>query len=166
MGARGFNVAEEGHVVSILSPQSISGGVTSTPFHMKYAAKANIIIQYGALAGAPGAITVKACSDASGDGATAIPFTYYTKSAAGNTADTLDLVTGPSAANSATAEGFTPADNINTFVEIVIQSDQLPAGLPYIEVTLASGAVANYASAVAILTGLSYAGSQQPTVTT
>lgn len=167
MGARGFNVAEEGHVVSILSPQSISGGVTSTPFHLKYAGKANILVQFGALAGAPGVVILNACSNAAGAGATPIPFTYYTKSTAGNTTDTLDLNgSTPSAAFAATAAGFTPADTANTFFEIVVQSDQLPAGLPYLQLSLASGAVANFASAIAILTGLDYAGGQQPTVTT
>ncbi|GGA80734.1 hypothetical protein GCM10011507_34940 [Edaphobacter acidisoli] len=167
MGARGINLAEEGHVISILSPQSISGGVAATPFNLKNAAKANIIIQLGALAIAPGAITLNACSDISGDGATAIPFTYYKQTTSGNANDTLSLNgSTPSTAFAATSAGFTPADTANTFYEIVVQADQLPAGLPYLQLELACGSGADYASAVAILTGLNYPGSQQPTATT
>jgi len=166
MAARGFNIFEEGHVVQILSPGSISGGVTSTYFNLKTAAKANILINIGALAAAEGALTLLAASNNAGAGATAIPFTYYTKSTTGNAADTLDLVTGPSAANSATAAGFTPANTANTFVGIVIEEDQLPAGLNYLAIAFADGTNADYVAASAILTGLSYPGSQQPSATT
>ena len=165
-GARGSNLAEEGHPISILSPQSISGGVAATPFNMKNAAKANIIIQFGALAIAPGAVTLNACSDISGDGAIAIPFTYYKQTTAGNANDTLVANSGPSTAFAATASGFTPADTPNTFYMLVVQSDQLPAGLPYLQLELACGSGADYVSAVAILTGLNYPGSTQPTATT
>lgn len=167
MGARGINLAEEGHPISILSPQNISGGVAATPFNMNNAGKACIFVQFGALAGAPGAITLNACSNISGAGATAIPFAYYQQTTAGTANDTL-LLNGstPSTAFAATSAGFTPANAANTFYMLVVQADQLPAGLNYLQLELACGAVVDYASAIAILTGLAYAGSQQPTATT
>lgn len=166
MGARGINLAEEGHVISIISPQNITGGKAATIFSMANAAKANILIQFGALAAALGAITLNACSDISGDGATAIPFTYYQQPVAGNAIDTLELNgSTPSTAFAATSAGFTPADAANTFCILVVQADQLPAGLPYLQLEIANGANADFVSAAAILTGLAYAGSQQPTAT-
>jgi hypothetical protein len=167
MGARGFNVAEEGHIVSVLSPQNITGGAAGTVFNMKNAAKANIVIQFGALAAALGAITLNACSNISGAGATPIAFSYYQQITAGNANDTLELNgSTPSTAFAATTAGFTPADAANTFVILEVQADQLPAGLPYIQLEIANGANADFVSALAILTGLAYPGSQQPTATT
>jgi len=167
MEARGFNVAEEGHLVSVLSPQNATGGVAGTVFNMKNAAKVNIVIQFGALAAALGAITLNACSNIAGAGATAIPFTYYQQVTAGNANDTLELNgSTPSTVFAATAAGFTPTDAANTFVILVVQADQLPAGLPYLQLEIANGANADYVSALAILTGLAYPGTQQPTATT
>lgn len=167
MGARGINLAEEGHIISILSPKSISGGAAATAFNLKNAAKANIIIQIGAEAAALGAITLNACSDIAGDGATAIPFSYYQQPVTGNNIDTLELNgSTPSTAFSATSAGFVPAAVANTFVVLVVQADQLPQGLPYLQMEIANGANADFVSAVAILTGLAYAGSQQPSATT
>lgn len=166
MGARGINLAEDGHPISILSPQSISGGLTSIFFNLKTAAKANILLQLGALAAAPGAVTLLAASSAAGAGAVAIPFTYYQQPTAGNVNDTLAQNGGPSTAFAATAAGFVPADAANTFYVIEVQSDQLPAGLPYLALSIADGTNADFASALAILTGLDYPGSTQPTATT
>jgi hypothetical protein len=167
MGARGINLAEEGHIVSILSPKSISGGAAATIFNMKNAGKANIIIQFGAEAAALGAITLNACSDIAGDGATAIPFTYYQQPVAGNNIDTLELNgSTPTTAFAATAAGFVPANVANTFALLVVQADQLPMGLPYLQLEIANGANVDFASAVAVLTGLAYAGSTQPSATT
>lgn len=166
-GARGFNIFEEGHVISILSPKNGTGGATAIPFNLKNAAKACILLQLGATAGAPGIVTLNACSDAGGDGAVAIPFTYYQQPTAGLTNDTLALNgSTPSTAFAATAAGFTPANAHDTFYGIVVQADQLPAGLPYLELVVAEGANANFVSAVAVLTGLNYAGASQPTATT
>jgi hypothetical protein len=165
MGARGLNVAEEAHVVSILSPGSLSGGETSTYFNLKTAYKANIIVQLGALAAAPGALTLLAAADNTGTGATAIPFTYYTKSTAGDSNDTLDLNVGASPAFAATAAGFVPANAANSFAILVVNADQLPSGLPYVALAFADGTNVDFVSAVAILTGLSYPGPQQPSAT-
>ncbi len=167
MGARGISLASEGHIVSILSPSNITGGAAGTPFNLKNAAKANIVIQFGALAAALGAITLNACSSIAGAGATPIPFTYYQQPTTGNANDTLELNGNtPSNAFAATAAGFVPAFAANTFAILEVQADQLPAGLPYLQLEIANGANANYVSALAILTGLTYSGSQQPTATT
>ena len=84
----GFNIAELGHLVNILPPQSISGGVTAQAFSTKNMEHVSIIIQIGAFGAAlPTAILLNACSAAAGTGATAIGFRYYLSSAQGTSAD-------------------------------------------------------------------------------
>ena len=166
MGARGINLAEEGHPVSILSPQNVTGGVTSTAFSLKNAGKANIFLQIGALSATLGAVTLNASTSAAGANPTAIPFTYYQQPTAGNANDTLALNgSTPSSAFSATSAGFVPANAANTFYVLVVQADQLPQGSPYLQLAIADGTDTDYVSALAVLTGLAFAGNQQPSAT-
>src|SRR5580698_7786552 len=89
MGARGFNVAVEGHVVPILNPGSISGGVSGLIFSLRNASKANIIITWGALAAAQGAVTLNACTTQAGANPTPIAFDRYQQLLAGSGNDVL-----------------------------------------------------------------------------
>lgn len=160
MSVKGFYTAQEGHVVSILSPQSISGGVTATPFHLKNNAHADIVIQLGAQAAANTKILLNACTNAAGAGATAIPFDIFTQETAGN----LNDVT--SGRTPVTAAGYTPTANANTFYIVSIDAASLPQGSPYLQLQITNGANANFASAVAILSGGRNTSDQSLTVTT
>jgi hypothetical protein len=159
MGARGTNLAFEGHAVPVLNPGSISGGVSGQVFSLKGAAKANIYIGWGALAAAQGAVTLSACSDLAGDNPTPIAFTRYTQASAGAGNDVF------SQPQAVTAAGFTPSDTPNTLDLLVIQADQLPQGLPYLKLSIADGTNVDYAYALAVLTGLRYDGEQNPSAT-
>ena len=159
MSARGFNLAIEGHIVPVLAPASISGGVSGQIFSLKDAAKANIIIYWGVLAAAPGAVTVSACSDLAGDNAVAIGFDRYTQAVAGAGHDVL------SARSVVTSAGYTPSDVANTVDVLHIQADQLPTGTAYLKVSIADGTNADYASVIAVLTGIRYQGDSNPSAT-
>ena len=160
MGARGIYVAQEAHVVSVLSPQNITGGVTGTPFALKTYAHASIIVQLGAQAAAATKILLNACSNAAGAGATAIPFDIFTQETAGNTNDVT------SGRLPQTAAGYTPSANANIFYILELDAATLPAGLPYVQLQITNGANADYASAVAILSAGRNTSDQSLTVTT
>jgi hypothetical protein len=159
MGARGFNIVQEGHIVPVLNPASISGGVTGQIFSMRDAAKCAIIIGWGALAAAQGAVTLSACSDLAGDNATAIAFDRWTQTTAGAGNDVLGARTA------VTSAGFTPSDTPSTLDVIEVQADQLPDGKPYLKLAIADGTNADFGYATAILTGLRYQGESNPSVT-
>ena len=74
MGAKGFVIAEEGHIVNILPAVDITGGVTPQAFSMKNHAHASIILTVGVSAAAWTKIIINECTDHTGAGATAIPF--------------------------------------------------------------------------------------------
>ncbi|MDP9039833.1 MAG: hypothetical protein M3O02_11275 [Acidobacteriota bacterium] len=159
MSARGFNIAQEGHTVLVLNPGSISGGVVGQVFSLKNAAKANIIIQWGALAAAQGQVQLFACSDLAGDNPVAIGFDRFQQVASGAGNDVL------AARVAVPAAGYLPSDVPNTIDVLVIQADTLPTGTSYLKLAIADGTNVDYAAAVAILTGLSFQGDSNPSAT-
>jgi len=159
MGARGYNIAEEGHVVPVLNPASISGGLTGLVFGMRFASKANIIIQWGALAAAQGAVTLNACTSEAGANPTPIAFDRYQQLLAGAGNDVL------AGRVSVTAAGYTPSDVPNTVDVLHVQADELPPGSPYLQLAIADGTNVDFASAVAVLTGVRYQGVSNQTAT-
>lgn len=163
----GFNVSEAGHVVSVISPQNITGGVTGQAFYMKRHKHVSIIIQLGAQAAAFTKILLNLCSSAAGAGATAIPFNYYSQTTAGNSNDVL------SALLTSTAAGVTPTGNANTFYVIEMDANELEAAsvglgesgdFAYLQLQLTNGANADFVSAVAVLSGARDAEVSSPTV--
>lgn len=160
MSFNGFYVAQEGHVVSLISPQNISGGDTGQIFNMSGYRHASIIVQLGAQAAQATAIKLNACTDAAGDGATAIPFDIFTQETAGNANDVLSTRTSVAVA------GYQPSGNANIFYVIELDAAALPQGSPYVQLQITNGANADYASAVAILSGGRFVGDQSPTATT
>jgi hypothetical protein len=159
MGARGVNLAQEGHVVPIILPASITGGATSAVFGMRSGTKANILLQFGALAAAPTAVTLLACTDITGATSQAIPFDVYQQVLAGAGNDVFGVRTP------VTAAGYVPVNVAGHLDLIEVQDDQLPQGYPYLKLVVGSPAAANFASAVAVLTGLRFAGESNPTAT-
>lgn len=164
MSAKGFRVAEAGHVVNALPPVDITGGKTTQAVDTALASHVSFILQLGVSAAAPGAVTVQAGSataaiGANVAGATALPFRVYKQETAGASNDVLDVGTD------VTASGFTLSANDGIFYVIEVDADQLPSGKPYVQLALANGANSVIASVVALLSGLRYAGLSNPTVT-
>jgi hypothetical protein len=159
MGARGFNIAQEGHVVPIVLPESISGGVSSQVFGLRNAAKCNILLILGALAAAEGNVQLFACTDLAGDNAVAIGFDLWTQAAAGPGNDVLGV------RQSIPAAGYTPADTPGIASVLHVQADQLPQSNPYLKLVLGDGTNADYACAVAVLTGVRYQGESNQSAT-
>jgi hypothetical protein len=164
MSAKGFRVAESGHVVNALPPVDVTGGKTSQAVKMAIAGHVSFILQIGVSAAATGAVTVQAgtATAAVGSdvaGAAAIAFRVYKQETAGADHDVLD------AGTDVTTAGFTPSAADGIFYVIEIDADQLPAGSPYVQLKIANGTNSVIASAVAVLSGLRLAGLSNPTVT-
>ena len=159
MGARGFNVAQEGHTVLVLAPGSISGGVTGQIFSLRNAAKCNIVLAWGALAAAEGAVQLFACSDINGDNPQAIGFDRFQQVAAGAGNDVL------APRQAVTSAGYTPNDVADTVDVLHVQADQLPTGFPYLKLTVADGTNADYAAGIAILSGVRFQGESTQSAT-
>lgn len=149
------NIAEEMHVVNILPPQDVDSGKTSDIFSMKNYAHATIIVQCGATNADAGNITIEECDDLDGTNDTAIGFSYYKEETAGG--DTL------SAKQTATAAGIDVSANDNTIYVIEIDASQLSAGYPCLCLKWSDPGGATFGSAVAILSGARYAGSESAT---
>jgi hypothetical protein len=164
MSAKGIRLSESTHVVNALPPVDITGGTTSQAVKLALGGHVSFVLQIGASAAAPGAVTVQAGSataavGAAVTGAAALAFRVYKQETAGAANDVLD--TGTDVA----ATGFTPAATDGIFYVIEIDADALPAGKPYVQLALANTVNSVIASAVAVVSGLRYAGLSNPTVT-
>jgi hypothetical protein len=157
-------LAQDGHIVNILPPVNVTGGTTAQAFSMAQADHADIILLIGADASGLGTITVQAGTATAAVGATvagaaAIPFSVWKQETAGASKDVLGVRTAVASA------GFSPSANANIFYVIGVNANDLPAGSNYVQLVLANGANTCIAGAVAILTGLGYAGESNPTAT-
>jgi hypothetical protein len=151
---KGFVIAQQGHVVVALAPVSASGGKTAQAFSMKKYQHASIILAIGAQAAQMTSVVLNACTDASGDNPTAIPFNLFKCESAGQ--DTLGAKTPE------TAAGFVPSATAGIFYVIEIDASELPQGSPYLQVVIANGANADFAAVIAILSGARFAEDQSP----
>ena len=149
-----FNAAQEGHVVSVLSPVDINGGSTSESFHMANWSHASIIIMGGVSAGAS-TVTVSENTDASQSGTTAIAFNYAAETTAAG--DTLGALTACS------SSGFATSTNNGIIYVIEIDAAQLSAGYEWITVHFSNPSASNIAGVVAVLSGGRYASDQSAT---
>ena len=161
MSAKGFYLAQEGHVVPLFLPGSTAGGKTSAAFSLACWAHASIILMLGATTGTqPGDITLNACSDATGANPVAIPFDIF----ACETSNTDVMgVRMPM-----TAAGYVPVPNSNIFYVIEFDASKMAVlGKSYLQLSLANaGGNALLASAVAILSAGRFAGESSATVLT
>jgi hypothetical protein len=151
---KGYNIAEDGHVVNILPPVDVNGGVSSDVFSMKDAAHVDIIVQVGVSAAAP-TITVEECDNFTPTTPVAIGFDYYAETTAGG--DTL------AARATATNAGFAISANDNIFYVISIDASELSRGYPNLRITFSNPGASVIASAVAILSGYRFKGSTTQT---
>ena len=159
MGARGYNIAEEGHVVSLLGAENISGGVASQVFTLRDAAKCNIILGFGAESAAPGTLQLFAGTDSTMATSLPILFDLYRQETNGSNFDTLAPRLPVPAA------GYALPGTPNTYYILHVQADQLPHEYPWLQLRIADGANTDLAAAFAVLTGLRYAGANQPSAT-
>ena len=145
---KGINLAEQGHVVSVIPPIDLNGGATTGDrFSMANAAKAQIFLTYG-VTGAATTVTVEECDDASGSNVTAIAFDVYKEETA--LGDTLGDRTA------VTSSGFTTSTNNGIIYVIDIDAAQLTDGRSYIGLKISDPGSGTLASAVAILSGWRY----------
>lgn len=145
MGAKGINLAEEGHIVNIIPPVDINGGVTNSDvFSLKNYAHATIILQLG-VTGAACTPTVEECDDFVPTNVTTIAHARYDEETAAG--DTL------SARSVKAAAGVATSTNNNIMYVFEIDADELTDGRPNLRLVLSDPGVATFASAVAILTG-------------
>lgn len=154
--SKGFYSTQDGHWVPLLYPVDETGGKTLKAFSMAQYAHASILLLIGVSAAAPGLITLNACTDAAGTGATAIAFNVFK----GETTDTDTL----GARVAVTSAGFTPPATDKIFYVIEIDAESLPQGSPYIQVVEANTTNSVIASAAALLSGPRQACDQSPTV--
>ena len=148
-------IAEEGHIVSILPPVDINGGaVESDYFGTQNADHVSIVLTLG-VTGAASTITLFESDDAAGTTETAIAFDYYAEETAAG--DTLGARTA------ATTSGFATSTNDGIIYVIEVDAAQLTEGYPYLVLKLSNPAVATLASAVAVLSGNRYSGTDHPT---
>lgn len=154
---RGFNIAEQGHIVQITAPVDVTGGATGQCFGMAKYHHASIIVAIGASAAAFTAIIVKQCTASDGTGATAIPFSIYKQETAGASHDVLGARTAVAAA------GYAPSANDAIFYVIELDASELADGSPWVQVVLTNGTNSVIAGIFAVLSGPRYANTQAPT---
>ena len=152
MGARGFNVADEGHVVQLLAAENVSGGVSSQIFSMRGAAKCNILVGFGAESAAEGLMQLFAATDNTGATKVAIPYDLYKQETSGLNNDVL------SGRVAVPATGYQLPGTAFTFYVLHIQADQLPQGYPELQLVIADGTNTDYAAAFAVLSGVRFQG--------
>jgi hypothetical protein len=153
---KGFNIAEEGHVVNILPPVSIVAATQSDVFSMKNFGHASIIVQAGVTDADAGNITILACDNFTPSNTTAIDFSYCAEETAAG-----DTLTSRTAAAAATGIDVSANNGITYVIEI--DAAQLPAGKPNLQLNWSIPGGATLVSAVAILSGARYSGDQNAT---
>ena len=145
--ARGFNVAEQGHVVSLFSPVSHSTAASSEVFSMEGWAHCTIILHKGV--GSASTIVLEECSAFAGTGhRTFTPYKYAQEATASG--DTLDA-----AMAAGTTAGVAIPTGTNTFLIFEVDADALSDGYQYLRIKH-NACSASIWGAVAILTGGRY----------
>ena len=155
---KGFNVAEEGHVVAGLYPIAVSGLTTMDAVNMEGYSHFTAIIKTGAANGADITVTAYNSSDASATDAAVIPFSYYQETTASTD------VLGPRVLNSTTELTFDNSATANLMAVIEIDASELTAGLNWLNLTLSGGVSTTPFDITYILTGARYSGPESPTV--
>jgi hypothetical protein len=152
---KGINLAEQCHVINILPPQSFDAAISSDVWSMENYAHCTIIVQAGATNADAGNITIEECDDLNPTTDTAIAFSYYAETTAAG--DTL------SAKTAATTAGIDVSGNDNITYVIEIDASQLTDGYPCLQLEWSIPGGATLGSAVAILSGSRYSGSESAT---
>ncbi len=150
-----FVAAEQGHIINLIKPQGSSGAtIDSDVFSMKDASHASIILQVGAQAGSFTAILYE-CDDFTPNAATAIATVVYKEET--ENGDTLGTRTA------ITTSGFNTSATDNIFYVIEVDAEELTEGYPNLQLKLSALDNTTYVSAVAVLSGFAYQGSETRT---
>jgi hypothetical protein len=157
-------LAQDSHIVNVLPPVDVTGGKTSQAVSLADASHVDFIVQVGVSAATLGAVTVQAGTATAAVGATvagaaAIPFDLWKQETAGAANDVLGTRTAVAVG------GFTPSANDGIFYVIGVDAANLPAGSNYVQLAIANGVNSVISSAIAILSGLRFAGESSATVT-
>lgn len=152
----GTNIAEQFHVVNILPPVDVAAGKTSDVFSMKNYAHATIIVTAGATNADAGNITIEECDNFTPTNDTAIDFYYYAE-----TTDAGDTLGARTKAVAATGIDVSANDNITYVIEI--DAAELSDGFPCLVLKWSACGGATFGSAVAILSGARYGGTESAT---
>jgi hypothetical protein len=150
MQNKSFVISEEGHVVNILPPISLSGGSDTHlySFSMARYTHASILVSLGAAVGTS-TITIKECTSHTGSGAKAIPFNVYKCDIARG-----DTLSSRVACDSAGFSALGATGNVMYVVEL--ESSQLDDGYPYVALYYTDPSGAQLGCAVAVLSGARY----------
>jgi hypothetical protein len=163
---KGFYLAQEGHVVNALPPQSISGGKSALAVNMANYAHLSLIIAAGALASGATAVELFSCTNEAGANAVAQSFNYWSQAAGGAGNDVFQAGSAANSGRTFVASGsFAPAAVANGLIVIELDAAALPQGSPYVLLTLTDGADADYYCVIAELSGGRFTGDESPTVT-
>lgn len=151
----GFNIAEEGHVVSYY-PRDINGGAINTDvINMEGYSHLTFIVPIGVASRAAGVITIQSCSALGGGGTnTAIDFTAYKCETASGSAN--DDVLGSKTACTAAVGIVPPAASTGIFYVIELESSQLLAGHVGFRCAIANPAAASILGIIGIASGARY----------
>jgi len=155
MGAKGIVIAEECHVVNILPPQDVSGGVSSDIFSMKNFGHATIIAQAGSTNADAGNITINECDDFTPSNSSALSTTLWTYAETTDAGDTLGARTND--------VSIDVSGNDNIFYVIEIDASELTDGYPCLQLAWSACGGTTYGSAIAILSGQRYAKDENAT---
>jgi hypothetical protein len=148
-------LSQEAHIVPIIFPQgSAAPTINSDVFSMRDVSHASIILTIGAVGGAA-SFTVVAGSNFTPTAEVAIPYRQAAELSTGG--DTLGALADVAAA------GTTTANTANITYVIEVDAEDMPEGYPTLQLKLADLDNTTYVSAVAVLTGLSYAGDETRT---
>lgn len=154
MNAKGFVLAEDGHVVMATAPIDITAGGTTDVWSMENYAHASIIIALG-VTNAASAITVEECDNFTPSTHPAIGFSYYAEETDGG--DTLGART------TVGVGGFSTSANDGIFYVIEVDASQLSDGFGHMRLSFGSPSGTTIASIIVILSGSRYAEEQSPT---
>jgi hypothetical protein len=161
MGAKGFYLSQDGHIVQLYMAKDYNGQANSSPvFTMRNYEHASIIIQLATAPRAAGIITINSCIDVVPSVAIAIPFDYF-QCLTAYTATNGDVL---STRYQGTTSGIIPATGTNGIMYVIeLSSEQLLVGHIGFQLAIANPGASSLLSAVAILSGARFAGDQQPT---
>jgi hypothetical protein len=161
MGAKGFVLAEEGHLVQLWEPANHTAAENTLVVRMENYNHLTAIISYGATPAADGVITVESCNNMTPSVHTPITFAYYKCIIDFETA--LGDVLGARTEVTVAATGLIPTVAANTMYVIELDADQLISGHIGFRFCQANPTGDSIMSAVAILSGARYASPQSPT---
>lgn len=164
MSAKGFWVAQDGHVANLIPPKSETTAVTATRFNLAQYDHASIILQLGVAGGPIGAITLNVYQAQTGGSGVAIPYRLFKQESSSAPFDVLSAIINEA------ATGYTPVSDVANAMYVIEldAADLLVANNgTYVELDIAVGSMGTTAqliSALAILSGGRNTSDQSPTV--